>query len=148
MGKASALLLFKMTHDTFNGEMKIKSDIAGYEAATIKASYNIATEPTAKVLIERNGKKNFIETKLKFDNVIPTVEITTSFPKFKKLIFTGNYESNDKNHKQLSLELSRNDEKIFVFELRAKIPPAFKDGDVILTIVTPITNWNTLGMEL
>ena len=84
-----ANLKFKMTHDTFDGVMKCTSDIAGFEAATIKARYNIATEPTAKIQIERNGKVNFIETKLKFDNVIPTVQIKTSFPNFEKMTFTG-----------------------------------------------------------
>merc|ERR1711974_219522 len=79
---ASSNLKFKMTHDTFDGVMKCKSDIVGYEEAPIKARYNIATEPTAKIQIERNGKVNFIETKLKFDNVIPTVQIITSFPNF------------------------------------------------------------------
>ena len=86
---ANANLVFKMTHDTFNGVMKCKSDIAGFEATTIKAKYNIATESTAKIEIERNGKTNFIETTMKFDNVIPTVIIKTSFPNFEKMTFTG-----------------------------------------------------------
>merc|ERR1711971_1469274 len=71
--KVGSNLKFKMTHETFDGIMTGKSDIVGFEAATIKARYNIATtEPIAKILIELNGKVNFIETKLKFDNVIPT----------------------------------------------------------------------------
>ena len=139
---------FKMTHDTFDGVMVLKSDIATYEAATIKAKYNIATEPTAKLQIERNGKLNFVETKLKFDNIIPTVEITTSFPKFEKMIFKGNYNAMEKGHKQLDLALSRNDENIFVFALTSKPSANWQNADIVVTILTPITNWKTLNMEL
>merc|ERR1712083_342409 len=135
---ANANLVFKMTHDTFNGVMKCKSDIAGFEATTIKAKYNIATESTAKIEIERNGKTNFIETTMKFDNVIPTVQIKTSFPNFEEMLFTGNYNGNEKGHKQLNLRLSHNSNNIFVLDLGIKPSGNWKDADIVLTILTPI----------
>ena len=87
----------------------------GYESAILNVRYNIAAEPSAYISVERNGKTDFIRTKLAFDNIIPTIYIATSFKNFEKLIFKGNYSPSPKVT-QLYFTLSRNDENIVVFD--------------------------------
>ncbi len=138
--------LYKMTEDTFNGKMLWMSSISGYESATLNARYNIAVEPTAYLSIERNGKMDFIKTKLTFDSVIPTVRIMTSFPYFERLVLKGSLNNNPR-HKQGDIVLSRNDNPMLALSWTMKSSDNWEDGEVIIDILTPISDWETINME-
>ena len=137
-----------MTEDTFKGELVWKSNIAEYESAIINAQYNIATEPTASISIEQNGVKNFVRTKLSFDNVIPTIYISTSFPGFERLIFKGSYEADGELRRQVDLMVSRNGETLLALANKMTATPDLTSCEIISTLSTPIPGWRNLHLEV
>jgi hypothetical protein len=139
--------IYHMTEDTFNGELLWKSSMPGYETAILNAKYNIATEPTASVTLERNGRMDFIKTKLSFDNIIPTVYITTSFPGLQKLIFKGNYEVMG-NRRQVDIMLTCNDENLLVLANKVTMSDDLTNFELISNILTPIPGWTSLNLEV
>ena len=143
----SLSMIYTMSEDKFNGEILWKSSFEGYEVASLNARYNIDVEPTAYVSIERNGKTDFVKTVLSFDNVIPTIQIFTSFDGFEKMTLKGNYKAPSTYHRQVDLVLARNNDNLLVFAVSTKINDNGSDGEIILDLLTPIPNWETLGLE-
>ena len=140
--------VFKFHEDTFNGELLWKSSLPGYEIAILNARYNIATQPTASISLEKNGKVYFIRTKLTFDNVIPTVRIETSIPGFERLVFKGNWQQHG-NAIQCDISLTRNQEDIlFMITTNVRMTKDMSDTELIVEMITPIRNWQSLGAEL
>ena len=64
--------IYEMTEDTFDGKLNWKSNVPGYKNAILDIKYNIASEPTAFISLDRNGKKDFIRTKLSFQPIVST----------------------------------------------------------------------------
>ena len=140
--------VFKFYEDTFNGELLWKSSLPGYEVAIVNARYNIATQPTASISLEKNGKIYFIRTKLTFDNVIPTVRIETSIPGFERLLFKGNWQQHG-NAIQFDISLTRNQEDIlFMITTNIRMTKDMSDTELIVEMMTPIRNWQSFGAEL
>ena len=68
--EATMSTIYEMTEDTFDGKLNWKSNVQGYENAILDITYNIASEPTAFIQLDRNGKKDFIRTKLSFQPIV------------------------------------------------------------------------------
>ena len=139
--------VFKFNEDTFNGELLWKSSLPGYEVAIMNARYNIATQPTASISLENNGKIYYIRTKLSFDNVIPTVRIETSIPGFEKLLFKGNWQQ-ERNSALCDITLTRNQgDVLFMVSTNVRMTPNWSDTELIIEIMTPFANWRSFGAE-
>lgn len=69
---ATMKTIYEMTEDTFDGKLNWKSNVPGYKNAILDIKYNIASEPTAFISLDRNGKKDFIRTKLSFQPIVST----------------------------------------------------------------------------
>ena len=70
--EATMSTIYEMTEDTFDGKLNWKSNVPGYKNAILDIKYNIASEPTAFISLDRNGKKDFIRTKLSFQPIVST----------------------------------------------------------------------------
>ena len=70
---------FELDYDSMDGVFQWRSNLAGHETATLRLEYDIAVESRLNMVLVKNGQSQQILVTMVFDNLIPTIKITTPF---------------------------------------------------------------------
>ncbi len=141
-------LSYRMTEDTFDGTLVVKTSVRRWESTTFKAKYNISARPSASVSFEKDGTKKEILVEVALDNKkpVPTIFITTPFEGFENLILGGDLSSRD-NKYTADFFVSSNGQKIVVFSNKVSTKSDFSTFELVSTLLTPIENWRSMLLE-
>ena len=140
---------FQTTEDTFDGRFTIQCSKESMRNIKMRIQYNISAKPSATFTVERNsGPAKVIRIQMLFDNIIPTILITTPFQRYENIALGGNYKIEDggtASEKQIiDFEIKINDKKLLRFVNyisydRSKV--GYPRFSLVSTLRTPTDGW-------
>ena len=142
-------LTYKMTEDTFDGTLVVKTSVRRWESTTFKAKYNISARPSASVSYEKDGVKKEILVEVALDNnkPVPTIFISTPIEGYENLILGGDVSGRDARY-AADFFVNCNGQKIVVFSNKVTLKSDFSTFELLSTLLTPIEGWKSLQLEV
>ncbi|CAB4064500.1 unnamed protein product [Lepeophtheirus salmonis] len=122
-------LKFKLTNDSFNGQALLESSIPKWESVKLDGTYVITAYPTAHLSIKRNDntmeKKDEIDIKIKFDDLFPTIFLSTTFFGYEKIIIKDQMKKTSDNSNIYEIRVLKNKKEWLNWTLKYKERDAF-----------------------